>query len=49
MIQLVNSTGSGDEGEEIIACAELISLDGELTRLLSVTANLLSGSAECET
>jgi hypothetical protein len=45
-IQLLNSTGSGDEGEEIIVCAQLTSIQGGLTRPLSVTTMILSGTAQ---
>ena len=45
-IQLLNSTGSGDEGEEISVCAQLTSIQGGLTRQLSVTTMILSGTAE---
>ena len=48
MIQLLNSTGSGDEGEDIIVCAELTSINGELGRPLSVSTVILSGTAECK-
>lgn len=45
-IQLLNSTGSGDEGEEISVCILLTSIQGGLTRPLSVTTMILSGTAE---
>ena len=45
-IQLLNSTGSGDEGEEISVCAQLTSIQGGLTRPLTVTTMILSGTAE---
>ena len=48
VIQLLNSTGNGDEGEEIIVCAELTSIDGGLGRPLSVSTVILSGTAECK-
>ena len=44
-IQLLNSTGSGDEGEEISVCAQLSSIQGGLTRPLSVTIMIISGTA----
>ena len=46
-IRLLNSTGSGDEGQDISICAELVTVDGGLSRPLSVSTNILSGTAEC--
>ena len=48
VVRLLNSTGSGDEGEDIVVCAELTSIDGGLGRPLSVSTVILSGTAECK-
>ena len=45
-VQLLNSTGNGDEGQEISVCAQLTSVQGGLTRPLSITTMILSGTAD---
>ena len=47
-ICLLNSTGIADEGQEISICTELMSINGGLSRPLSVSTNTLSGTAECK-
>ena len=48
MIGLLNTTGSGDEGEVISVCTQLESLHGGLQRSLSVSMIIISGTAECK-
>ena len=45
-VQLLNSTGNGAEGQEISVCAQLTTVQGGLTRPLSITTMILSGTAD---
>lgn len=48
VVQLLNSTNHGDEGDMIDVCAELVNVEGGLRRSLSIAVVIFSGTAECK-
>ena len=48
VVQLMNFTEYGDEGDVIDVCAELVVIEGGLQRSLLVATMILSGTADCK-